>query len=134
GPGVAARPRQVLVFGRRGDVPARAEAADGERRATTLRRVQKVSDVLLRAGQILRGPTAVDPATFEEQGEAAVAELRAHRGPRLGRREDLLRRKPLAVDLLVVGEGLPDRWAVADPLAVVRDDVATVRPHERHES
>src|SRR5207245_10191797 len=118
GPGVAARPRQVLVFGRRGDVPARAEAADGERRATTLRRVQKVSDVLLRAGQILRGPTAVDPATFEEQREAAVAELRAHGGPGLGRGQDLLRRKTLAVQLLVVGNGPENRGAVGDPHAV----------------
>src|SRR5436853_606578 len=95
--------------------------------------MQQIADIFLRAGLVFRRPAAIDPAALEEEREASVAELRAHGGPGFGRREDLLRREALAVHPLVIGEGLADRRAVADPLAIACDHIAPVRPYERHE-
>ena len=98
-------PRALLVRALRADVPAGPGTADRERRAAALGRMEEVADVLLGRGLVRRRPAAVDPAAFEQERQAAVAELLAHRRPGLRRRQDLLRAEAV-VRLLVVGHDL----------------------------
>ena len=94
--------------------------------------MEHVADVLLRRRLVLGNPAAVDPTALEQQRELAVAQLLAHRCPRLGRGQDLLGAQA-GVGLLVIGHDLARGRAVADPLARRVLELAAVGPQERYE-
>src|SRR4051794_28904819 len=91
--------------------------------------MEDVADVLLGAGLVGRRPAAVDPAAFEQERQLAVAQLFAHRRPRLCRGQDLLGAEAV-IGLLVVGHHLAGRGAVTDPLPARVLELTTVRPQQ----
>ena len=51
--------------------------------------MEEIADVRFGRGLVGAVPAAVDPAALEQERQIAVAELLAHRRPRLGRGQDL---------------------------------------------